>query len=132
MEYQISFFDEEPLTWLQQGLIKGSNFAGGKIRIYAAALNMPINKFEKYLKDEYGLGGSSMDDGFIDYDSKGVRLWKFKEKHEEKYSWAEVAKEIKKLISIDKYLSDNDKKTIKIIKERNDGILPVPVARLKI
>ena len=46
MEYQMSFFDEEPLTWLQQGLIKGSNYAGGKIRIYAAALNMPISKFK--------------------------------------------------------------------------------------
>ena len=126
MEYQISFFDEEPLTWLEENLLHGSGFEGGKIRLYAASLNMNISDFATYCKKEYGFGGWSIDGGFLDHTPKGIRLKSWKNEYEENYDWSYIAKTIKKLISIDRYLTDKEKETIKRIQEKNDGILPSP------
>ena len=128
MEHQLSFFDEEPLSWFSENLLRGSGFAGGKVRIYAAALNMDKKKFADYLKNEYGMGGCSIEGGFMDYSTSGIKLRKWKENYEELHDWNEAAVEIKRLISLDKYLSDIDKEKIKEIQAQFKGI-PVPVPK---
>ena len=87
---------------------------------------MPLADFAEYCKQEYGVGGWSIDGGFLDYNAKGIRLQKWKTDYEENYNWSQVAKGIKKLISIDRYLTDKEKEIIKHIQEKNDGILPLP------
>ena len=124
MEHQISFFDEEPLSWFEKNLQCGSGFQDGKIRLYIAALTMDLTDFTKYCKQEYGIGGWSIDGGFLDHNSKGIRLKLWKSDDEENYDWTYVAKGIKKLISIDKYLTDKEKETIRHIQEHTGGILP--------
>ena len=126
LEWQISFFDEEPLLWFEQNLQRGSGFAGGKIRLYLAALWMDVATFADYCKKEYGIGGWSIDGGFLDHNAKGIRLRSWKEEYEENYDWTYTAKAIKKLISIDKYLTDKEKEIIKQIQEQNGGVLPMP------
>ena len=128
MEYQISMFDTEPLNRFQTVLTYGSGFASGKIRIYAAAINFNTAELASYLKEEYGVGGRSIDGGFADYDSKGImiRMWNSEEK--EIYSWSECAKEIKHLISMDRYLDNKDKEIINEIQRKHNS-LPIPIPR---
>jgi hypothetical protein len=131
MEYQISIFDKEPLTWFQENLKHGSGFENGKVRIYAAALTLNNKQFADYLKEEYGIGGRSIDGGFMDYGSKGIEFRKYKENQSEIHNWTETAKEIKKLISIDDYLTDKEKERIKEIQQNNNGQIPCPIPRYK-
>ena len=126
MEYQISFFDDEPLSWLEEDLQNGSGFENGKIRLYAASLSMGISDFADFCKHEYGIGGHSIKDGFSDHNAKGITLEIWKTGYKEVYNWTQIAKGIKKLISIDKYLTNKEKEKIKQIQEKNNGILPVP------
>ena len=128
MEHQLSFFDEEPLSWFSENLMRGSGFAGGKVRIYAAALNMDKKKFAEYLKNEYGVGGCSIKDGFMDYGPTGIKLRKWKENYEEMHGWNEASEEIKRLISIDLYLTKKEKEQIKEIQVQFKKI-PIPVPR---
>jgi len=133
MQHQINMFEllDEPLSWIDQNLTYGSGFGGGKIRIYAAALSMSMTNFAKFLKDEYGVGGRSIKDGFMDYGPKGIELRKWHEEYNEKYSWAEIANKIKKLISTDRYLTDKEKEIVKEIQNIHEGFLPAPYARFK-
>lgn len=128
MEHQISFFDEEPLSWFSENLLRGSGFEGGKVRIYAAALNMDKKKFADYLKNEYGVGGCSINGGFMDYNAAGIKLRKWKENYEESYDWNKVAAEIKRLINTNQYLTCKEKEKIKEIQVQFNGT-PVPVPR---
>jgi len=126
LEWQISLFDEEPLSWFEENLQRGSGFADGKIRLYIASFAMDDAEFAEYCKREYGIGGWSIDGGFLDHNSKGIVLRIWKTDYVEMYNWTYVAKGIKKLISIDKYLTDKEKEKIEQIKERNGGVLPMP------
>jgi cephalosporin-C deacetylase-like acetyl esterase len=112
MEHQISMFDTEPLTEFQEALLHGSGFEGGKHRIYSAALQLPFKNFSSFLKKEYGIGGFSFKDGFVDYGSSGICMWKFRSDKRSDYSWNEVAKAIKQLIATDMYLNEKDKNII--------------------
>ena len=131
MFQQISMFDNDSLTWFQENLLRGSGFANGKIRIFAAVLNLAMSELANFLKEEYGIGGCSIEGGFMDYNAKGIQLKKWKEEKIEVHSWAETAKEIKKLISMDLYLNNKEKETIKTIQANHDGKLPLPIARFK-
>lgn len=113
MEHQISMFDTEPLTEFQEALQHGSGFELGRYRIYSAAITLPFKEFIPFLKKEYGLGGFSFNDGFVDYSAKGVCIWKFRSDKRSDYSWTDIAKEIKHLIAIDLYLTPRDKDFIK-------------------
>lgn len=126
MIHQISFFDEQPLSWFEQSLLRGSLLAGGKYRIYGASLHLSVTDFAKFLKEEYGTGGCSVDEGFLDFGSSGVKLWKIYTRYEEEYSWTDTAKAIKRLISIDRYLTDKDKEYIKKLQEAHGGTIPLP------
>jgi hypothetical protein len=136
---QISMFDllnpvESPFT---SECRRGSGFENGKVRIYCASLNMGLKDFSEYLKDEYGIGGCSATfpdgrRGFTDYSPKGFVIREYKSQMEEKYSWLQVAKEIKRLILSGDYLTEKEKAQVMEVCERNGGPAPVPKARMAI
>lgn len=125
--YQLNMFDapDNMLTPYEKCLVRGSNFEGGKIRIYAAAFTVPNKDFSKFLKEEYGIGGCSTDDGFMFYESKGISISKRPSYEKQTYKWTQVAKDIKRLINLDLYLTDKEKERIKDIQKKNNG-LPTP------
>ena len=135
---QISMFEMlQPENRFTHELKRGSGFEGGKVRIYCAAMNMNIKDFAVYLKDEYGVGGHSADfpdggRGFTDYNSKGLTIREWKSRQEEKYSWQEVAREIKRLIVHNEYLTDKEWSRVQEISKFNGGPLPMPTARIRI
>ena len=116
---------------------RGSGFEGGKVRIYCAALNMNIKELAVYLKDEYGVGGHSADfpdggRGFTDYNSKGLLIREWKTNQTEKHNWQEVAREVKRLIIHNEYLTDKEWSLVQEVSEKNDGQLPKPIPRVRI
>ena len=116
---------------------RGSGFEGGKVRIYCASLNMGMKDFAVYLKNEYGVGGHSADfpdggRGFTDYNASGLMIREWKTNQEEKHNWQEVAKEIKRLIAMNDYLTDKEWNRAKEVSEMNGGPAPMPVPRMKI
>ena len=135
---QISMFEMlQPENRFTHELKRGSGFEGGKVRIYCAAMNMNIKDFAVYLKDEYGVGGHSADfpdggRGFTDYNSKGLTIREWKSRQEEKYSWQEVAIEIKRLIVHNEYLTDKEWSRVQEVSKLNGGPLPKPMARIRI
>ncbi len=129
---RLNIFDIlEPLSWVEENLLRGSGYEHGKIRIYAAAMQLDQKKLAEFLKEEYGVGGCSIKEGFMDYNAKGISLRKWKENTEEKHNWNEAAKSVKRLIGIDRYLTENEKTEIKKLQKKHKGTLPLPNARMQ-
>ena len=133
---QISIFDLiEPISRFTSELKRGSGFAGGKVRIYAASLHTTKEQFAVFLKDEYGIGGHSTtfpdgETGFTDYNAKGITIREWKSKKDEKHNWKEAADEIKRLIIHDEYLTDKEKAKAQEVAENSGGSLPMPHPRM--
>ena len=113
---------------------KGSGFAGGKVRIYCASLNLGLKEFAVFLKEEYGVGGHSADfpdggRGFTDYNAKGLMIREWKSNETEKHSWQEVAKEVKRLILKGDYLDEKEKVKVQEVCDQNGGPAPMPHPR---
>ena len=96
----------------------GSGFDRGKERIREAArvYRDQFDTFCKALVGEYGTGGHSMrSHAFLDYDSKGIKIADWDDKHDDpengiwnepaiyRYSWPQVAKEILRQIACGEY-----------------------------
>ena len=116
---------------------RGSGYEGGKVRIYCAALNMNIKELAVYLKDEYGVGGHSADfpdggRGFTDYNSTGLLIREWKTNQTEKHNWQEVAREVKRLIVHNEYLTDKEWSRVQEVSKKNGGPLPKPIPRVRI
>ena len=117
---QISIFDllkpcESRFTYECK---RGSGFEGGKIRIYFASLEMNVKQLADFLKKEYGVGGHTSDfpDGgrwFADHNASGLKICEWKSNVAEKYTWLEVANEIKRLICMDDYLTPKEWEKVK-------------------
>ena len=113
---------------------KGSGFAGGKVRIYCASLNLGLKEFAVFLKEEYGVGGHSADfpdggRGFTDYNAKGLMIREWKSNETEKHSWQEVAKEVIRLIVNGDYLNEKEWSKVQEVCDQNGGQAPVPHPR---
>jgi hypothetical protein len=98
----------------------GSGFEDGKVRIYLASLNMNVKELAEFLKNEYGVGGHSADfpdggRGFADHNASGITIYEWKTNITEKHTWPEVAKEIKRLIAMNDYLSAKELAKVKRI-----------------
>ena len=127
---QISIFDliqEEDR--FSQSLKKGSLFAEGKIRICMAAKLLPLKDLAGFLREEYGIGGFSIifadgHHGFSQHDSKGITLIEFKSEWKELHSWQESAKQIKRLVCCDDYLTEKEKSQLAVIVSRYGNTLP--------
>ena len=93
----------------------GSGFANGKLRIYKFFEDMPSSEAAvAFLKKEYGIGGHSHtylngEGGFVDHDGKGLHFsdHNYEEKHT--VTWRAVAKRLRELIAIDRYLTEEEK-----------------------
>lgn len=93
----------------------GSGFANGKLRIYKFFEDMPSSDAAiTFLKKEYGIGGHSHtylngESGFVDHDGKGIHFsnHNYKEKHT--ITWKAVARRLRELIAIDRYLTEKEK-----------------------
>ena len=134
---QISIFDllEPSESRFTNECRRGSGFADGKIRIYCASLNMSVKELAGFLKDEYGVGGHSADfpdggRGFTDYNSSGLKISEWKTHVTEKHGWLDVAKEIKRLIARNDYLTP--KEWAKVQEVCNGGSAPIPRPRMAV
>lgn len=94
----------------------GSLFVNGKFRINKQfEQSFSTNENIKFLKKEYGIGGSSSaytDSDFSEmHDAKGIRLYKYSKN--EKYSvlipWIDIEKRIKVLVQKNEYLNEDEK-----------------------
>lgn len=131
MQIQLSMFDEDPLTWLERALLHGSGFENSRIRIYAASVTLKSKDLPSFLKDEYGIGGHSFENGFVDYNTKGISLREWKSNIQEKYNWNQVAETVRKLIAADRYLNSSEKSRLNTVQKHHHGRLPVPIPRMK-
>jgi N12 class adenine-specific DNA methylase len=93
---------------INQAILRGSGFQNGKQRIIDFfADNHTAKEKADFLKNEYGIGGSSMTmsdtlSGFLNYDGKGIRIEVYH--HDSiKLSWAKVANRIDALIASGEY-----------------------------
>ena len=96
-------------------LSSGSGFANGKERIvaYFQENHTPKERAE-FLKKEYGIGGRSWtfldgSHGFLDHDSRGIKLRSYPDGQEQRFSWSDAAKRISILIATGKYLDEAER-----------------------
>ena len=93
----------------------GSGFSQGKFRIYKFFEGMPSTEAAvAFLKKEYGIGGHSHtylngESGFVDHNGRGLHFsnHNYEEKHT--VTWRAVAKRLRELIAIDRYLTEEEK-----------------------
>ena len=112
----------------------GSNFEGGKIRIYALYQQQGDAKERAaFLKAEYGLGGHSytfMDGsrGFADYNGKGILLRNYGHDREVRLTWAAVDKRLDRLVENDQYLTALEMEEYRKLEQEYGAPLPMPTA----
>jgi hypothetical protein len=138
MEEQITMFDLlEPVkmeTRFEHELKRGSGIEDGKVRIYAAAINLDNKELADFLKKEYGIGGHSTTfpdgkTGFTDYNTSGILMREWKSDKVEKHNWNECAKEVRRLIIRGEYLNEKEFAKVQEVANANEGRLPHPVPR---
>jgi len=100
LDCEDTFSDERKK--FRRALRRGPNVEGGKCRILEHS-NQNKQDFIDSIKKEYGIGGSSFENGFIHFDNKGFCITENHFTLEKKYSWTEVANEILNLISTNSY-----------------------------
>lgn len=89
-------------------LKRGSGFENGKFRI-CQYLQQGLSNAEnaEFIKNEYGIGGSSEDDGiWQDYNSKGITLSNKETKLT--LNWKQVEKRIRELINANRYFNEQE------------------------
>ena len=107
-------------------LASGSGFAQGKERIAPFFQeNHTLKERAEFLKNEYGIGGQSWtfldgSHGFLDYDSRGIKLRSYPEGQEQRFSWSDAAKRIGVLIAAGKYLDEAEQDTPEMPSETAD------------
>ena len=105
------FGEDERIRLLRDDLIRGTQFQDGKLRVEEFVLksNPDDAAFIEFLKKEYGIGGHcGPDQPMVDYDSKGIRIRPYKSSSDYRYTWKEAAKEIRRAIERDEYVTDQD------------------------
>lgn len=113
----IADVENTPAFFVSQEIIdndlqRGSGFENGKFRIYQQFLKGETNiKNADFLKNEYGIGGHTVEIGglFQNHDSKGLTFEESKTNKKYLLKWTQVAKRISELISADRYLSEQEK-----------------------
>ena len=125
----------ESADWFQDRFRKqvnrGSGFENGKLRIYAAALLMNRDKLADFIQEEHGTGGNSIQDGFADYNNRGMIISKWKSEERKIYPWWKVRDEVLRQIKAGDYMTEQEMNQISEIREKNDGKLPWPTPRMQ-
>ena len=113
---KVSAFSFSEADW-RAALASGSGFENGKARIAAYyAGNHSAKERTAFLKREYGTGGRSWtfqdgSNGFLDYDTSGIKLRSYPKGQEQRLKWLEVEKRIHVLITMGQYL-DGPEQTV--------------------
>ena len=100
---------------LEDEILHGSHSAGGKFRITEyISDNSPTNdELAKFLKNEYGIGGSSRNDGpvsFSNHDGKGIELV-LSNRQVIRFNWKKVAEAVRSAVNSGKYITESDIET---------------------
>lgn len=113
MDGQINFLEDVPLTeeeerierFIETTLSKGTNTAGGKDRIRAMyEEDMPRSERAKEISREYGVSGWSVNGHLQQNGPKGIEASDYKNEGVGiKLNWAEVEREIGRMIAEGKY-----------------------------
>lgn len=116
------YFSQEEVDRILQ---RGSGVVDGKYRIYQEFTENSIsNDHIKFLKNEYGTGGSYPAVGVINefHDSKGIQLTKGKQIGENEIDiiikWDKVSKRISELIEAERYLNQKEKEQYPLFLEK--------------
>lgn len=110
----MSLFDLEEETCTEDSFVndclrKGSGFSDGKYRInHYVTQNKKMDEFPRWLKQEYGIGGSVCREEDIKYSSKGWQCKTDKSGFEVFLLWEQVAQRIVKLVLLNNYYDDKD------------------------
>ncbi|MCL2301564.1 MAG: SNF2-related protein [Firmicutes bacterium] len=102
-----------PVEELDRELVRGGGSYGGKYRIYEHFTQQHTpEENARFLKDEFGTGGSSPRDGSafnVWHDAKGIRFADgYINANEYTFSWKQVAARIHDLIALDRYFTPED------------------------
>lgn len=97
---------------LEDEIIRGSGFSNGKFRISEYVSENSPNKDElaKFLKNEYGIGGSSRNDdpvSFSNHDGKGIELV-LSNKQVIRFNWKKVAEAVRSAVNNGTYITESD------------------------
>lgn len=100
---------------LEDEIIRGSGFSNGKFRIseYISENSPSKNELAKFLKNEYGIGGSSRNDNpvsFSNHDSKGIELV-LSNRQVIRFNWKKVAEAVRSAVNSGKYITESDIET---------------------
>lgn len=111
---------------------RGSGFEGGRVRIYCASVNLDVKSLAAFCKKEYGIGGHTSDfpdgvRGYSMHNAHGIEIMAWSEKEKETHNWLEVAKEIKRLIAMNDYLTDKERDKVRKI----GTPMPIPCVRIE-
>ena len=112
----------------------GSNFEGGKIRIYALYQQQGDAKERAaFLKAEYGIGGHSYtfldgSHGFADYNGRGILLRNYDHDREVRLTWSAVDKRLDRLVENGQYLTALEMEEYRKLEQEYGALLPMPTA----
>ena len=100
---------------LEDEIIRGSGFSNGKFRIseYVSENSPGKDELAKFLKNEYGIGGSSRNDdpvSFSNHDGKGIELV-LSNKQVIRFNWKKVAEAVRSAVNSGKYITESDIET---------------------
>lgn len=87
----------------RRSLRVGSGFEGGKGRIRQKAIELNKKDFVKFLVKEYGIGGCSFENGWIEHTSMWYYIIEQGWNNRKEYSWSKVADEILDMIKTNSY-----------------------------
>ena len=97
---------------------EGGNVEESKFRIFEHFVNPYNNEnLTEFLKNEYGMGGYTKNNKWIDFNAKGLKI--SKDNNEYLLNWNKVSKRILELIKQDNYLTENEKRQFLIYDEGN-------------
>lgn len=97
---------------LEDEIIRGSGFSYGKFRIseYVSENSPSKDELAKFLKNEYGIGGSSRNDdpvSFSNHDGKGIELV-LSNRQVIRFNWKKVAEAVRNAVNSGKYITESD------------------------
>ena len=100
---------------LYDEIIRGSGFSNGKFRIseYVSENSPSKDELAKFLKNEYGIGGSSRNDNpvsFSNHDGKGIELV-LSNRQVIRFNWKKVAEAVRSAVNSGKYITESDIET---------------------
>ena len=100
---------------LEDEIIRGSGFSYGKFRIseYVSENSPSKDELAKFLKNEYGIGGSSRNDNpvsFSNHDGKGIELV-LSNRQVIRFNWKKVAEAVRSAVNSGKYITESDIET---------------------